>query len=87
MKSKQPNAVEFAKTVLHHLCNLRAEVASLKAQIEDLQKASGHIPPAKTIRELELIEESHYKIGYRQACEFANLSSTPPGFQIPDDEL
>jgi len=81
-----PDPLEFAKVVLWHVCNLRTEVATLKLQIEDLQKALGHFPDTKTVRELELREQELFEAIYRNACGAAKLDPTTPG-QTPFGNL
>jgi len=85
MPKPTPNPNEFAKTVLWHLCNLRAEVATLKAQVDEIRKTVVLRPDqVKALTELESQEESLHQTLYRQACSSAKLPPGPPG--TPHDE-
>jgi len=74
-----PDPLEFAKVLLWQISNMRAEIATLKLQIEDLQKALGHSQDSRTLRELELREQEIFQGIYQNACEAAKLDPTTPG--------
>jgi hypothetical protein len=80
MPRPKPDPNEFAKNVLWHLCNLRAEISTLKGQLDEIRKSVVLTPDqAKALTELEAVEESKHQALYRDACLYSRLSPGPPG--------
>ena len=63
---------------------MRAEIATLKVQIADLQESLARTPSKKTVQELEVQEEQTHQNLYRDACRFVKLQPGSPG--TPADE-
>ena len=73
-----PNAEQFARVLLWHLCGLRVEIASLKAEIDGLKHDLGKSPDQTNVKEsIQADYETQLKL-YQDGCKDAGLSTAPP---------
>ena len=80
MPKPKPDPNEFAKNVLWHLCGLRAEIGTLKAQLDEVRKSVVlHPDQAKVLTELEAQEHSIHHGLYQSACAYCKLQPGVPG--------
>ena len=73
-----PNAEQFARVFLWHLCGLRVEIASLKAEIEGLKHDLGKPPSESFVKESVREDAEAQMILHVAACKDAGLSTEPP---------
>jgi hypothetical protein len=74
----QPNPEQFAKAVLWHLSGLRADLASVKAQLDLIQDSMGMASSAEVLQAiLERERQTQLKL-FEEACRDAGFSVEPP---------
>lgn len=79
MNTPKADGVEFARVLLWNICSMRAEIATLKAQMGDLLSALEKSPSAEAIRQSENAEAQNQILLYRDACTLVGLPQEPPG--------
>jgi hypothetical protein len=72
------NPEQVAKVLLWNVSGLRAEVASIKAQIDTFLDALGKAPSKEFVEEIHRTEDATQLVLFQDACKQAGLDSAPP---------
>jgi hypothetical protein len=72
------NSDQVAKILLWQICGLRAETASMKAQLDGVMDALGKSPSEQFVKECELRDAATQRELFREASLQAGLSDELP---------